>query len=152
MALDTDLAVFNSREQLIAVAEVRNRRGTSAAWAAMLRRNILAHRGFPNVQFFVLVTPERLFVWKDAGVEPELVEPDFDIDARPVFAPYFDGTQVDPQTVSRPAFELVVATWLGDLILPVGQRGESVGSDGWLVESGFLNAVRNGHLEYPTAA
>jgi hypothetical protein len=37
-----DLAMFNRDGQLTAVAEVKNRRGTSRQWAAEFRRNILA--------------------------------------------------------------------------------------------------------------
>ena len=104
-----DLAMFSSDGRLTAVAEVKNRRGTSSEWATRLRRNILAHGGFPKTDFFLMVTPERLYLWQRSGNQPDLVEPAYEIDAIPIFAPYFERSGVDPRLVSGPAFELVSA-------------------------------------------
>ncbi len=43
MTSPADLTLYNRDGQLIAVAEVKNKQGTSREWAAKLRRNILAH-------------------------------------------------------------------------------------------------------------
>jgi hypothetical protein len=50
---------------------VKNKVGTSGDWAARLRQNILAQRGFPGVNFFLLMTPDRFYLWKK-GVKPLL--------------------------------------------------------------------------------
>ena len=67
-----DLALYNRDGQLIAVVEVKNKLGTSAIWAAQLRRNILAHGGFQNAPYFLLMTPDRIYLWKDAGTDLSL--------------------------------------------------------------------------------
>lgn len=147
-----DLALYDRDGQLIAIAEVKNKVGTSREWAAKLRRNILAHGGFRTIDFFLLVTPDRLYLWKDAGGEPTPVDPTYEVDAHPLLEPYFAGAGMNPADVSGRAFELVVAAWLADLVRSEGSRENLADQQRWLAESGFLDAIRNGRLEYEVAA
>jgi hypothetical protein len=145
-----DLALYDRDGQLTAVVEIKNKIGTSPEWAAKLRRNILAHGGFRSADFFLLITPDRLYVWQGAGETPVAVEPTFQIDARPLLQPYFDRAGLDSTAVSGQAFELLVAAWLSDLMRlrsPEPREQES-----WLADSGFLGAVRDGRVEYEVAA
>lgn len=147
-----DLALYDHDGQLAAIAEIKNKVGTSPEWAAKLRRNILAHGDFLGIGFFLLVTPDRLYLWKNAGGEPRLVEPTYEIDARPRLQPYFARAGVDPSGVSGRAFELVVTAWLADLVRSAGSPETLAEAPRGLVESGFLAAVRNGRVEYEVAA
>ena len=47
-----DLALYDHDGRLTAVAEVKNKQGTSREWAAKLRRNLLAHGGHYKADFF----------------------------------------------------------------------------------------------------
>jgi len=147
-----DLALYDRDGQLAALVEVKNKVGTSREWAAKLRRNILAHGGFRTIDFFLLITPDRLYVWKHAGSEPNPVEPTYDVDAHPLLEPHFARAGVNPAAVSGRAFELVVAAWLADLVRPAGSRENVAAQQRWLVESGLLDAVRHGRVEYEVAA
>ncbi len=147
-----DLAMFSRDGQLTAVAEVKNRRGTSREWAAQLRRNILAHGGFPKTDFFLMVTPDRLYLWRRGGNQPNLVEPGFEIDAQPIFAPYFERSGVDPRLMSSSTFELVVDAWLADLMRSDPDAAKSAAERNGLSASGFLTAIRDGRIEFETAA
>jgi len=147
-----DLALYDRDGQLTAVAEIKNKVGTSRDWAAKLRRNILAHGDFRSIDFFLLVTPDRLYLWKDAGGDPIPVEPTYEVDAHPLLQPYFARAGVDPSEVSGRAFELVVAAWLADLVRSEGSAEKRATDQSWLVESGLLGAVRNGRVEYEVAA
>ncbi|HUP24939.1 MAG TPA: hypothetical protein VNB06_18620 [Thermoanaerobaculia bacterium] len=147
-----DLILYDRDGQLIAVAEVKNKVGTSREWAAQLRRNMLAHGGFRPVGFFLLATPDQLYVWRDAGKETVPFEPTYEIDARPVLQPYFSRAGIDPATVSGEAFELIVAAWLADLTRSPDAAERSTSEESWLTDSGFLGAVRNGRVEYEAAA
>jgi hypothetical protein len=148
MSSYADLALYNRNGQLTAVVEVKNKPGTSREWATQLRRNLLAHSGHYNADFFLLVTPDRLYLWKTAGATPTLIQPHYEINAEPIFAPYFDHAGVDPRNVSGHAFELVVAAWLSDLVRSEGLPEQTANGQKWLVESGFLAAVRDGRLAY----
>lgn len=147
-----DLALYDRDGQLTAVAEIKNKIGTSPEWAAQLRRNILAHGSFRSVDFFLLVTPDRLYLWKGAGKMPVAVAPTFEIDAQLLLQPYFDRAGLDPSTVSGQAFELVVAAWLTDVMRSEGSSEQGAQEQSWLADSGFLGAVRYGRVEYEVAA
>ncbi len=151
MASISDLALFSRDGRLMAVADIRSRRGTSAEWAAQLRRNILAHGDCPDVDFFVIVTLDHVYLWKEAGTEPEEVEPDYEINAEPLFAPYVQGTRVNLAEVRRPVFELIVTSWLGDL-LRAESKAAALGRGNGLVMSGFVDAIRGGRIEDQLAA
>ena len=149
MSPNADLALYNRDGQLIAVAEIKTKFGTSREWATQLRRNVLTHGGFQNADFFLLATPDKLYIWKDASSEPTAVPPTYVIDAQPILKPYFDASHVDPEMINGSVFELVVGAWLSDLMrseVPPSNQGD------WLVESGLLDAIRNGRIEYEAAA
>ena len=152
MVAYADLALYDRSGRLAAVAEVKNRFGTSREWAAQTRRNILAHGAPSEADFFLLVTPDRLYLWKDAGTDPIRVPPTFEADTQPEFAPYFQRAGLDPHDVSGHAFELLVAAWLGDVIRSEGAVANFAGDRSWLSKSGFHSAVRNGRIEFDAAA
>lgn len=148
MALCADLALYDGSGRLTAIVEVKNRFGTSAVWAARTRRNILAHGGRWRSDFFLLITPDRLYVWKDAGGDPVERLPEYEADLGPVLAPYFENAGLDPRKVSGQAFELLVAAWLSDLTRSSSLPKDRKRQQDWLDESGFGTAVRDGRIEY----
>jgi hypothetical protein len=44
--------------------------------------------------------------------------PDIDVDARPLFAPYFQRVDTTPEKIYPEAFDMMVAWWLEDLASP----------------------------------
>ena len=152
MHVRADLALYDPAGRLVALAEVKNKRGTSREWAAKTRRNILALGEFGDADFFLLVARDRLYLWKDGGTDPVEVPPTFEVDVESTFAPYFESAGVDPRNVGGYAFELIVAAWLGDVMWPA-LSAEGHGDDrDWLARSGFRAAVRGGRIEYEAAA
>ena len=149
MLTRTDLALYDRSGRLTAVAEIKNKLGTSGEWAAQTRRNILAHGEPCNADFFLLVTPDRLYLWKGRGTDPaQIVPPTFEADTLQEFAPYFESAEVDPQHVSGHAFELLVAAWLGDITRSAETTGKLSDDQSWLAKSGFRAAILDGRIEY----
>ncbi len=146
--LRADIGIFDRSGQLTVVAEIKNRLGTSCDWAAKTRRNILAHNGLCRAEYFLLITPDRLYLWKDGGAEPHQIPPTYEAQMKSEFARYFAGAGIDPSQVSRHAFELLVAAWLSDVIRLEGEAKDSAENRSWLAESGFLAAVKEGRIEY----
>jgi hypothetical protein len=150
MATQPDFFLYDRIGRLAAVIEVRNRRGTSGQWAAELRRNLLAHfetyRGAP---FFLLATPAKLYVWKDAATdlteESPPVLPDYEVDAKPLFSHYLARSGRKLEEIHGPTFELVVLSWLGDLTREARGFGE-------LETSGLRDAAQDGRIFDPVAA
>lgn len=152
MSPRADLALYDCDGQLTVAVEVKNKLGTSAEWAAKLRRNLLAHGGFYGGSFFLLVTPDRVYLWKGADAEPDLSPPTYEIDATPLFAAYFTRAGALPGEMSSQAFELVVAAWLSELVRSEERPKDLADTRRWLAESGLLSAVKNGRIEYEVAA
>lgn len=148
MSSRADLALYSSHGRLIAIVEIKSKIGTSLKWAAMTRRNILAHGDIGGVDFFLLVTPDRLYMWKDAGTRPVPVPPTHKADTTAEFAPYFESAGVSPRSISGHAFELVVGAWLGDVMRSARRAEENTDTLRTLVESGLDTAVRDGRIEY----
>lgn len=149
MSFRADLALYDETGRLAAVVEVKNRSGTSRKWAAQTRRNMLAHGTQGESSFFLLVTPDRFYVWKDAGSKPVETMPMYVANAEQLFAPYFTNAKIDPGHVTGHAFEFLVGAWLSDLT----RSGfpASTSAWGWLEESGFRTAALNGRVEYEAA-
>ena len=143
-----DLALYNSHGRLTAIVETKSKTNTSSKWAAMTRRNILAHWNIDGVGFFLLVTPDRLYMWKDSGTRHGPVPPTHKADTTAEFAPYFMGAGVSPKRITGHAFELVVGAWLGDVMRSARRADQSTDAQRILVESGLDTAVRDGRIEY----
>jgi hypothetical protein len=148
-----DFALHSRDQRLTTLVEVKSTPNTSSSWATQLRRNRLAH-GSPSRRgdYLLLATPDRLYLWKGASDDPASLQPSFEADSRPLFAPYFQRAGVRAEGASPEAFELVVAAWLGDLVRAAEPRENLAAQQPWLVDSGFLDAVVGGQIEYATAA
>jgi hypothetical protein len=152
MATQPDILLFDREGRRLLVAEVKNKRNTTPKWAAELRRNLLAHEGFRHAEFFLILTPDHLYLWRVASAEPVPVPPDFVVDSGPLFLPYLQRAGLDLDRMSSPVFELMAISWLSDLVHS-RREPETLGHDEtWLVQSGLLDAVKNGRLAYELAA
>ena len=145
MRFRADLAIYNKNGQLALVVEAKNKLNTSSSWAAKMRRNMLAHGLMPNTRFFLLALPDHFYLWKDAGVVPEIVPPDYEIDPKSFLHSYYDGAEMPLNSLTGENFELVISSWLSKLlqtdILPPELQDQE-----WLVKSGLFDAIKHGHL------
>ncbi len=146
MAQIADLVAFDPDGQITLIVEVNSRIDTSRPWATRMRRNILAHGTVPNTRFQLLALPDRLYLWKDAGNAPELVEPTYEIDATPLFRPYLERAKIPPDQLTGQTLVLIVTSWLNDLI----QSGLAAGLPDrqrvLLQESGLVEALKGGSV------
>lgn len=152
MGIAADLSLYDANGRLTALAEVKNRKGTSGRWAAKTRRNLLAHGVGCGSDYFLLITPDRLYAWKDAGTEPSEVWPTFEAETGPTFAPYFSHAGVVPDQASGQAFELVVAAWLSDVMRCADLPDQGSDDRRWLDESGLRAAIQDGRVEHEAVA
>ena len=121
-----DFVAYDREGRVLLLAEAKSRRGTSESWAARLRRNMLSHGMLPWSKYFLIATPERMYLWKQERPDPAEAPPEFTIDAEKVFRPYFQKLQQEPLNIGPEAFELVVLTWLSD-ITQSGERNVDQG-------------------------
>ena len=92
--------MYDRSGEKVAVVEIKNRRGTSRQWATEFRRNLADYGLLRGAEFFLLATPDRLYLWRGAGDGSAMEPPDYEVDGGSVFARYFDRAHLDPDHIS----------------------------------------------------
>ena len=142
-----DLTVENSAGQIALVVEVKHKIGASPKWATQLLHNIFAHGTFPKAPYFLMVFPDRFYLWTDADVQSEQSQPSYIIDARPILQPYFERAGVSAERISGSSLELIVSNWLGEIIYSEKPSEALDESQRWLIDSGLYTALSGGQLK-----
>ena len=148
MSAGWDLTTYDRDNKLALVVEVKSKLDATVSWAAQLRRNILAHGTFPNAPYFLMAFPDRFYLWKNSDSNNESIKPNYIIDAYPTLQPYFDQSGVSAEQVSGHSLELIIASWLNEIIHKRPDEIDS--SQQWLIESGLYNAVVDGSIDHET--
>lgn len=108
-----------------------------------------AHGNLSNVDYFIIATQDRLYVWKKSGNKPELVKPTYEVDLRSELERYFKASLLkDDNDISEYALELLIATWLNDISRSTLVADKHPNVQNWIRESGIMNAVENGRVEF----
>jgi hypothetical protein len=148
-----DLAVYNKDGQLVLAVQVKGKLNASAQWASQLRSNILAHGIYPKAPYFLMVFPDKFYLWANVDAQLDMSEPTYAVDARPILKPYLDQAGIAPgQKISSQSLVLIVASWLSKIIyndLPLGETDEP---ERWLVDSGLYAAIVGGSFGSEAAA
>jgi len=140
-----DILIFSPDRQLEAVVEVKNRRNAGEEWAIQFRRNLLAHGLIPAVEYFLLVFPDTVYLWR--GKEAE--RPAASIPTPEALGRFFDVLPTDSSSES--SLELVVSSWLQTLTASMTEE-EIAEVAKWLVDAGLYERIRGGHVERRPAA
>ena len=141
-----DILIFSPDRQLEAVVEVKNRRNAGEEWAIQFRRNLLAHGLIPPVEYFLLVFPDTVYLWR--GTEAE--QPVTSVPTPEALGRFFDVLPAGSS--SETSLELVVSSWLKTLTAASMTEEESAEVAKWLVDAGLYERIRGGHVERRTAA
>jgi hypothetical protein len=147
-----DLLVDNRIGQLMLIVEVKTKRNASPEWAARLRRNLLAHGTLLKAPYFLMVFPDRFYLWTDADDQIEKSQPDYIIDAGPILKPYFEQAGISEEQISSQSLDLIVASWLGKIIHTEKFLEDTDESQQWLISSGLYPAIAGGQFEHRTVA
>lgn len=138
--MDYDFSIYNPAGRLVAVLEAKAVRNVSGDWATQYRINLAEHPGLPDSDHFGIVTPDTLYLWQRRGLAHFEERPDFEIDLSESFGQHPD------RFLRGKTFELVVSSWLSDLI-----EGEKDLTP-QLRDSGLPEAIRHGRLRIEAAA
>ena len=141
-----DVAVYSPDGNLQLVVEIKNRPSASAEWVTQMRRNLLVHAVIPPSPYFLLVLPDFFYLWENAMSVHELAPPAYQIKAAEVLAPYLDPSTQSLTDLSEYSLELLVTSWLEDLV-GTELRQDTVGPHlQWLFDSGLYEAIRYGSV------
>ena len=141
-----DVAVYGSDGQLQLVVEIKARPGASAEWVIHLRRSLLSHAAIPLAPYFLLALPDFFYLWTDAASANHEAKPDYQIEASEFLAPYLDPTIPPLSELSGYGLELVVTSWLGDVVHTELRRDTLAPNLQWLLDSGLYEAIKHGSL------
>jgi hypothetical protein len=149
-----DFVIFDETDAPVLLVESKSRCNRSADWASRMRRNLVRHGSLPSAPFFMIVLPDRIFLWKDSNSSEISGAPSRIIDASPIFDPYFDRAGVKKDTISGASFELIVGTWLNRLVHDSSDLDTKISykPNHWIVESGLLPSIQNGRVQQQAVA
>jgi len=139
-----DILVYSADDNLQLVVEVKNKTEAGPDWAAQMRRNLFAHSILPQTPFFLLALPDRLYLWKDGASSKPAAPPHYEIDSLPFFAPYLMDTNLSLDDLSESSLELIVKSWLNDIINADLTEQSAASHEKWLFDSGLYRAIENG--------
>jgi hypothetical protein len=145
MVQKPDIAVFDAVGQTVLVAEVKAKPQSSPEWAALLRRNLVAY-GLPQAPYFMVATPEQLYLWAGKQLPAEPIPPDISVGTRELFEPYLSKAQVAVSSLSEGGLELIVAAWLNELVGGYEDNRLPPSAAEWFKSEGLLDALRGGRL------
>ena len=145
-----DVAVYSPEGNLQLVVEIKNRSGASAEWVIQMRRNLRVHAIIPPSPYFLLVLPDFFYLWTDAV--SDLAPPAYQMKAAEVLAPYLDQSTPSLTALSEYSLELLVTSWLEDLV-ETDRRRDTVGLHlRWLFDSGLYEAIAHGSVTVEATA
>jgi hypothetical protein len=139
-----DIVIYDKHGQLAAIIETKNKKGASKDWAIKLRRNLYEHGVWPKTPYFLLVLPDRLYIWKNAANTPEIIEPDYEINITEFFKSYYERLNFSPEEIGQmgaDSFELLVMSWLNEIA-----RSSNGQKQDWLAQSELLETIKTGRI------
>jgi hypothetical protein len=139
-----DFVAYDQNGRRTLLVEVK-RRPVDKEWATEYRRNLMRGGLLGGSELFLLAGPDRLFLW--APTAPPDAPPTYELDARVLFAPYFQRVGVQPEQIQPMAFEMLVLLWLQELA-----NSESASAPPDLLHSGLFEAVHGTDIEHEPEA
>ena len=143
-----DLLVNNYQGKPILGVEVKAKINTSSDWAVKFRHNILIDNPVQKIPFFLMAFPDHFYLWTEPDIYSNQSKPTYIIDALSVLKPYFERAGIMPEKIRGDSFELLVASWLSDMINSEQLPEEFDQSQRWLIDSGLYMAISGGNLKY----
>jgi len=136
--LRPDLLIRSSEGYPIAVVEVKNQLNLSRDVATKFRRNMVAHGLLPQIPYFLLVSQDVGYLWREPKYVNYNTPPTYEFPMDKVVARYLKR---DPgQRLYGAELELVVLQWLTDLTQATQKNVEE--PEITLSISGFIESIK----------
>jgi hypothetical protein len=135
---DFDFTVHDRVGRVTVQAVIQAHLGTTREWAAGYWSNLEAVSLRPTGAFFLLLTPDTLYVWVPSRVKGRGM-PTWVLDAANLLAPYYERVGAGPRDIRPMAFALMVSWWLEELTLADGAAVRPL-----LARTGLQDAMAHG--------
>lgn len=140
----SDILVTGASGDPLLAVEVKARRGVSGDWAAQLRRNLNAHGSTMRPRFFVIVTSDESYLWRESEHDPvSVVRPD-------AVAATADLLGSDVTGVEGRALELRTSSWLHGLTLS-GASAVHPKAHPFVIDTGLADALKGAAVDFQVA-
>lgn len=136
--LRPDILISNQDGTPIAAVEIKNRQHLTPEVATVLRRNLAVHGYAPSVPYYLLLSQDVGYLWKNTQPHGIDAPPDYQFPMGNVISRYLKS-EAHPR-LSGAELELVVVQWLITLTLEPAEPHEE--PENSLVTAGFLNAIQ----------
>lgn len=147
-SLPADLIIKNIEGTPIAIVEVKNLKDLSREEAIEMRRTLLNH-GFPsNVPYFLLLSQEVGFLWKEATPNDLDAAPTYEFPMDKVVKRYSEG--VPARRLYGAELELLVLQWLTNLATKPQRYSEE--PEKTLAHAGFNDSIKGASVFFGEAA
>ena len=141
-----DILINDHHTNPVLTVEIKKKFNASVQWAVQLRRNIAAHGSLPKTRFFLLALPDQFYLWKEEGKELLFNKPAYSLDPRPFLAPYVEHAGITLEEISEQSFELIVTSWLIEIMNATRDDIAANENQRWLVDSGLYEEIAEGYL------
>ncbi len=94
----------------------------------------------------LMVFPNNFFLWNGVNAYIENSTSNYTIDARPLLKYYFERARVNPNKISRSSLELIILSWLKEIIYSEKSPKNLDSSQQWLLQSGLYAALSGGKV------
>lgn len=144
---DADILVYDRDERLTAAVEVIPRTDTSASWASRIRRDMLSNSPDWETKFVLIIARDNVYIWPPGIDNGPIVTP-----TAAALGHYTSQIDTAPETISPEAMELIAGIWLSDLAR-LGMNRKIADAEAMPIEqSGLLDSIRDGRVEFRAAA
>lgn len=151
-----DISVKNKHDQLILIVEVKINRKlhpNSFQWASKSYYNLYNHQLIPSSCYFLFAFLDNFYLWdhKYLNIDENnrIIIPNYRTDAKIILNSYFDRINVKSETVNEYALEIIVSSWLTDIMtesININEVKEVKEYQDMLINSGLYDSILGGYL------
>lgn len=145
MPQSPDIAVYSREGKLLLIAEVKGATTTDADWAAHYRRNLFAHGLIPVAPYFLLIAPDKTYLWSHPTPELRPVAPTAEGNTKKLLARFLPKLRSE---ISTTGLEMAAQSWLRDLTERTEGTPANNDEKHLLSESGLIDNIRTGSLTF----
>src|SRR4051794_22725665 len=147
MPTRADIRISTPSGRPLAVMEVKNLPQLSLADAVDVRDAVVEHLARP-VEYVLVASQARGFIWQRQGDEPRYGEPDV-LDMTPVLREYLTEAELG-RHIRGASLELIFSHWLGDLARGRVTRPAGAGEQGPFRQ--FTSDIRQAQVNFEALA
>jgi len=137
-----DIVVQNADGQFIAIIEVKNMQDLTRDAATSVRRNSMKYSLLPQTPYFLLLSQDRGFLWKEAWIKGPETPPTYAFPVDTVVTRYLK--REPNERLYEIELEFLVLQWLNDLA--DGKQKTNEEPEATLALAGFIDAIKEANV------